>query len=254
VKENVKGEFMLKLQVLRIPVKLMLGGYDTQFYREINNFKIIEPLRAQSIKGVWRWWARALLAGVLWDKGYRDHLEILVRKLENRLFGQIDPTPLASKFKIETRTGKVYYDIIGRKRGRTPRERLLSLKNEIRIATKLYDTYIIVKPRLGYEDLKDSEKSFAYASLVLGLILSGLGKGSRRGYGVLDFKILEDQTGLFKWIKDSGALGKEHIKKILDKAYSCADEYISEFVEQKPSINDQEIPPIPALYKSSLQQ
>jgi CRISPR-associated protein Cmr1 len=28
------------------------------------------PLRPSELKGIWRWWARAFVAGVLFDKGY----------------------------------------------------------------------------------------------------------------------------------------------------------------------------------------
>lgn len=42
--------------------RLYLGSYDTQFHEE-------DPFRAQSLKGLWRYWLRAYIAGAMYDAG-----------------------------------------------------------------------------------------------------------------------------------------------------------------------------------------
>jgi CRISPR type III-B/RAMP module RAMP protein Cmr1 len=67
----------------RLPIETLtpisLGGYDTKMSRQIGKVKIDEILRPSSIKGVWRWWTRAYLAGAAHDAQHRteDILEVV---------------------------------------------------------------------------------------------------------------------------------------------------------------------------------
>jgi len=42
--------------------RLYLGSYDTQFHED-------DPFMTQSLKGLWRYWLRAYIAGAMYDAG-----------------------------------------------------------------------------------------------------------------------------------------------------------------------------------------
>ena len=74
---------------------ISLGGYDTKMTRNIDGVQIEEPFRLSSLKGAWRWWMRAYLAGVAYDKGLDEKCAV---KKVGEILGS---TKTASKFGIK---------------------------------------------------------------------------------------------------------------------------------------------------------
>jgi|SRR5579875_337597 len=52
-----------------------LGGYNAEAYS--GELELAEPFRTQSIKGVWRWWVRAILSGAAWEMGVKDTKKVV---------------------------------------------------------------------------------------------------------------------------------------------------------------------------------
>ncbi len=60
------------------------GGHDTYTVNERGEW---EDIRPTALRGVWRWWIRALLAGILWEEGVRDYDYRKLALIESRLLG-----------------------------------------------------------------------------------------------------------------------------------------------------------------------
>ncbi len=76
---------------LKISSLLDVGGYNARPYSV--NLDLQEGLREQSLKGIWRWWARAAVSGAL---GGKLHMNKIDEKISN-IFGS---TNFASKISI----------------------------------------------------------------------------------------------------------------------------------------------------------
>jgi len=105
-----------------------IGGYDTKMSRVIDGIEIYEPFRLSSLKGVWRWWMRAYVAGVAYDNGFNgEELKKIVRDKVNELLGS---TENASKFGLKPlglEKLKDYYTNLGYVKN-IPRLRLLYIE------------------------------------------------------------------------------------------------------------------------------
>ena len=169
-------------------------------------------LRPQSLKGVWRWLARAVVAGAMYDLGYlcgeaRDGLKRPTKRETraiSRIVGKVmglgyaDPSGReseASRFALRVevireprvrsaRTGSIYF------RGRQVRLQRLQLLTMTRGGAKRELQYFeggafrLIVTRVASRDREGEE--LALRTLVLALSLLGVGKGSRRGLGSFD--------------------------------------------------------------------
>ncbi len=75
--------------ILRVDVEnvspAILGGPDTYTVREVNGKATWYGLRPTALRGVWRWWVRALIAGLLWDAGFKGYDYQSIARIEARL-------------------------------------------------------------------------------------------------------------------------------------------------------------------------
>jgi CRISPR-associated protein Cmr1 len=190
---------------------LLLGGYDTESKHEFQG----EELRPTSLKGVWRWWFRAVLGATLWRDGIKDEDFINnLRKKEGAILGTTEGKATASKIVIRSFTSKVCYDF-AEKIQDLPRIRYLLLKKKD--ITFIKDIAGIIELKVfSYKDEKPEYEDIrrASGSFIISLLLSGLGKGSRRGFGSLDFDVIEDTAGMFLNLKSEN-IDAETIKMIL---------------------------------------
>lgn len=201
---------LLELEVWNV-TPLLIGGYDTQAYSEDLHS---EELRTQSIKGLWRWWLRAYLAGKYFIEGYRD-IEVLVRRDEGAILGSAgDGEACLSRLALRfTLTSSPLYDDAATLRG-IPRIGLLTPKG------RRLNYIKSIKGRLSVwlhtfkgAKLEEDKVRTAILSLASALILAGVGKGGRRGLGCLDFKILEDRVNLSLILKES--ISPETLRKLV---------------------------------------
>jgi CRISPR-associated protein Cmr1 len=175
---------------------MLTGWYSPEF---------VDPqgLRATEVKGVWRWWARAIIGGALYDecmlvgesrgrilrRPTRDEIR-LISCIVGRILGLgyvAREGAEASRFtlKIETLTQGL------ERRARSiseaegyQRMKLLSLSGRTINYIPEGATFRVTvdRVRTRYGDAED----LAVKILVLALQLMGVGKGSRRGLGSLD--------------------------------------------------------------------
>ena len=210
---------------------VFLGGYDTQYARD----GITEGLRTQSLKGLIRYWMRVYLAST----GYT--LENIVSKVNELLGGKTGNNIHASKIKINcndnintkfhTLEAEAKKDSNKKWKQKTeivlkvdnkindyykkiPRISLISLaaKNNKRVKLTFADrnelkSTIVLSERIT---LEYNDKILVIGSLITGLLLSGLGNMSRRGFGCFDIMVEEDYS-------------KESFKDIVNKIFDRID-------------------------------
>jgi len=190
-------------------------------------------LRPSSIKGLWRWHSRALVAGVLYDQGYLIDPKVisyLVGKVMG--LGYVDPggrKSEASRFILRVHIakkpikGKVpagsRYILLGNKYIFLQRIRLLTLERSLEYFYNGAFTLELIKTRVYDKTGED----LAIRSLILALTLSGLGKGSRRGLGSLDitnirnFYISKEEQTLPNFLERTYNMAIELVRKYRDK-------------------------------------
>ena len=147
---------------------VFLGGYDMLYGRDNVN----EGLRTQSLKGLLRYWMRVYLAGA----GYKS----IEEKVNSICGGRIKEAMRASMIKLRCETFKDELDNMNRLNNTNiARIKLLRLNKELNFAKSLN-----VRISLHtINDMNKNDKILVVGSLVTGLLLSGIGKMGRRGFG-----------------------------------------------------------------------
>lgn len=168
---------------LTINTPLSIGWYDpdvvdTRFF-----------IRPTSVKGVWRWWARAVVGGVLYEAGCVKGLEAETARIVANELG-LGSTGAASAYRIQVRVLRAPNIRKLQKRVRRGIQRLdlLALSREVEYAEGGRFELVVEAQRPV-----DREKFRAAAAvLALALTLQGLGKGGRKALGVVDVLNVRD--------------------------------------------------------------
>jgi len=234
---------------------LLVGWYDPN---------LVDPLglRTTEIKGIWRWWARAIIGGVLYDEGVlvgvsegkvvkrpsREEVR-LVSYYVGKVLGLGYAGPQGSESsRFIVRTETLSSHLIRRMREearRSQRPNLLALAGSGREYVPEDAKFrITVQIRSRYGD----GESLALKILILALQLSGVGKGSRRGLGSLDV------TG----VTSLGIRMSYELKEFLDEVYEDASNIVRKYGEGLSSKlvrsrNDRALPPLPVVSKSVIE-
>jgi CRISPR-associated protein Cmr1 len=223
--------------------------------------ELVDPqgLRVTEVKGVWRWWARAVIGGALYDECMLvgesrggilkrpRHDEIrLISCMVGKILGLGYATregAEASRFtlKVETLTQGL------ERRTRSisgaegyQRMKLLSLGGRTANYIPEGATFRVTvdRVRTRYDDAED----LAVKILVLALQLMGVGKGSRRGLGSLDLTNI-----LIPRIRLPGKL-----RDLLDEIYSGAVDVVKRYAREcskttMRSCDKRSLPPMPVV-------
>lgn len=229
-------------------------------------------LRTTEVKGIWRWWARAFISGVLYDKGYLKGVQgrdVLRRphpreaSLISRLVGVDlglgiagDRVSMASKFKI-------YFEAYGgvsvsdsRKLGPWSGAQRIGLLTIGRRTVEAVDQGHRFTLHVELRSL------FEYATTALKILLAslqltGVGKGSRRGFGTLDITHilgdLELSSKLRKYQKDLGGF-RNLIAEIYRECEEIVDSKAKEIERELSGASREEsevevLPPFPVVSK-----
>ncbi|ACB39508.1 RAMP superfamily CRISPR-associated protein [Pyrobaculum neutrophilum] len=187
---------------VRVSTPLSVGWYDPTLVDPEN------PLRPASLKGVWRWWARAFVGGVLYERGClrgepgrvevlrpsRREAEAVSRAVGITLgLGYAGSREAASsKFRITTRVvrgprverargGPIY---LGGRPVELQRFKLLTLGKPPKTVEYVSDGEFEIK--ISAEGIPREVFTAAVGILAVALTLGGVGKGSRKGLGSLD--------------------------------------------------------------------
>ena len=237
---------------------IFLGSYDTQFHAE-------DAFRTQSLKGLWRWWLRAYIAGAMYrlgflhsgrstryvaelDKGSRDFLLQCTQQILGGLGESSHFRIVISEINIPYRPNQ---EPCCPTTPATPdhckpqRVKLLTLGNR----TIAYTDKLSVKLSIELtRELSYDEIFVSLSSLLTGLSLDGLGKISRRGFGTFKIKV-HDDTGMFNFIlnKDK-TINLDKLPELIRQALSKCEDVIRERLrgklEERKTV---EPPPMPAI-------
>jgi CRISPR-associated protein Cmr1 len=226
---------------LKNDTPVFLGGYDTLYARD----GISEGLRSQSLKGLMRYWMRVYFAtqgynleeineqtnSILGGKS-KDGKELLTSKIKISCYIKVD-TP--SDY-INSNITRIKLLRLGEGR-RKDAEKLE--RNKLNYAEKLESELSLYDVN---GDLNDKNKRLVIGSLITSIILSGIGKMSRRGFGCFSMEIKEEDTRVFR----------EKVKKVfssdrLDDKITNIKEIIKQTKECIPERNyGNDLPPIHA--------
>jgi len=193
-----------------------IGGYNARPYSK--ELDLTEGLRTSEVKGIWRWWLRATMAGALWDLG-REPNKTTIKKMVNEILGS---TASASKFTLTSSyaysAAKELDDLT-----RIPRMRLILMKRQdesqdefnIRsIEEKSLCPPGFLKANLSLNERADkpldpTTRRIALGTLLLALLLHGIGAISRRGLGHFQLEVkecvdeLSDYSGSIKAVNEA---------------------------------------------------
>jgi len=215
-------------------------------------------LRPTSLKGIWRWTARALVAGVLYDLGllHGEQTRALLRvptESESRAISLIvgrelglgfageDSVSSAYRLSIEFNRKPSSIDIDPRSAQYRNLQRLilLTLGKRGRIEGFERGSFTLRVSIIREVDRRRAE--LAVRTLVLALTLLGLGKGSRRGLGSFDVTSVRGLDRIERRFRD-------YVKA----TYSLAEQVIrgSDAVRMLSRREREGLPPVPALAKS----
>ncbi len=238
---------------------ILLGGYDTRHcHRLSKDLEIYEPLRPSSIKGLWRWWARALIVAAISDNSVTlDKID----KMVAQFLGSSERNIGCSKYSIITEIINV--------------EKPLNISSKNKIFSKIpwirltgyQDKVLPPKTKCIvriYKNRKTSriEDKFAVLSLIIGLIFDGLGKAISRGFGkvkITSIKYIHDHgkedrinrlvENIYKHSRFSDVKGMERaLKKLIDEGIRAAVELLGKNVHVN-TIKEMPLIEVPSINK-----
>uniref|UniRef100_A0A7C4NN14 Type III-B CRISPR module RAMP protein Cmr1 n=1 Tax=Staphylothermus marinus TaxID=2280 RepID=A0A7C4NN14_STAMA len=234
---------------LRNTTPLLVGWYESHKQDRMG-------IRVTEIKGIWRWWCRAFIAGAMYDmnilSGMNDENIYLIPTGEeveaiSCFVGKILGLGYAgkkgaesSRFKLSIKTDSSLKPIEFRKnKTEYQRIKLLTLKNPVEgINTGYTFTLSVEKVREKYRDAEN----LALKILVVSLQLSGVGKGGRRGLGSLDIISIDPRdiivcNNIECFIKH---IYEESIKVIEKYQEICEDKNVKQ-------VPNNRLPPLPVV-------
>ncbi|MEM1984544.1 MAG: type III-B CRISPR module RAMP protein Cmr1 [Candidatus Korarchaeum sp.] len=259
--ELVEKDLIAEIDVEAI-TPIRIGGYRATPYS--SGLKLPTKPSAKSLKGVWRWWARAAIVGAYGGSiDYRKANEHL-----NKVFGGVNEG--TSLFRLEVSDMK-YAQTQRREESyeKIPRVKLLLMREERKKEEmgeerkkeemKALDTEGMTFKILLYKnrDLGEKPKEkvyFALSTLLLSLILGGIGSITRRGFGSLKINGFNfDHEGIDQEIEKirnhlvSNNLNEATLKEDLLRLCKVAVDYAKDlFGEGKQTVG---IPKVPSLGK-----
>jgi CRISPR-associated protein Cmr1 len=223
--------------------RLYLGGYDTQFHED-------DPFRTQSLKGLWRYWLRAYIAGAMYDGGIlkcerrgKHVCEVspnLLRRIAEKTGCLLGSLNSASKFRIVVEEAHAEFreDGFG-----AQRVKLLSLgRRRTSYGGNAY-AKIRVEKSPHVKELGEDEIKLAIGSLLTAFSLNGLGKGGRRGLGTFS---IEANGFEGKFLRD-GKMDYGMIRELIGETLRSARSYLN--LERG---NPSEVPPIDCISEARM--
>jgi CRISPR type III-B/RAMP module RAMP protein Cmr1 len=188
---------MKKFEVLTLKLSnitpTVIGGYKASTFS--SSLNVAERFRVSELKGIWRWWFRALAMGALWDA--RGHIGIEeVEKVQEKVRAVLGSTKASSKFILQA-----YAEKEGRpklpERDVPPRLQILKLAKELdklyyyEAGDLKYTLRLLRQPKIepGRDELR-----VGVGSLLMALLFQGVGALTRRGFGAWKVQVGEDNV------------------------------------------------------------
>ena len=218
-------------------------------------------LKPTSVKGIWRWFARALVAGALYDLGmlYGEPDKEMVKKptkLEakeiSRIVGKVMGLGYAGERKeSEASMFRVGVETLRRPRVQSTRGAFTYVRSrQVRLqrvglltltgrAFEYFEggTFRLVVERAPFSQPKGEGEELALRALILALTLSGVGKASRKCLGSLDV------------VDVKGFNVEKNLRDFMDATYKLALDLVERQakLERAPAVES--LPPLPSIAK-----
>ncbi|MEM4620051.1 MAG: type III-B CRISPR module RAMP protein Cmr1 [Desulfurococcaceae archaeon] len=231
---------VLKLK-LKNTTPLFVGWYDPRKQDPMG-------IRATEIKGLWRWWCRAFIAGAMYDQNMlsgKDGKDVYLIPSDEEaeaiscFVGKILGLGYAGKKGAESSRFKLFID--ESQEGKT--EYQISWNKDKKIKSRQF-ILNVEKVREKYKDAED----LALKILTVSLQLSGVGKGSRRGQGSMDIVSIESENILENIGNDIGKLIKYVYEKSIEIVSNKECQEMCGIKNIKQTTNKR-LPPLPAVAK-----
>lgn len=235
---------------------VFLGGYDTEYFHA--NLDTEEGFRIQSLKGIWRWWMRAYIAGALWDRDGKVDLDKLIKLTGSILGSAVDKESQASKLVIRLRMPpSISYmeilkeDALARKLTRVG---LTMLDKKRMTVARQLEVELEICERSGVELTKE-EGQLALSSLLSALVLCGMGKMGRRGMGAFkldELRSFEDflPIDLLKMTPVTPENAEGFLKSLIKTAHDAAHSFVKSQLELK---KERGVPSLPSISKGDIE-
>ena len=237
VQEKISEDDLIAQVEMRGITPARIGGYNAQPYSP--ELGLLENPRTQAVKGLWRWWARTLLAGAKMSAG--ESLPESLSDLDEEISKLFGSTKSSSKFILQLAVNNRETNEMSKMSNlvkKVPRIRLLSM-GRTRGGERYYFPQITVTLRANRtRKLSKEEVMFGLSSLLVSLVFSGIGSVVNRGFGKV--KITDVQLGprlknekdakelketLFELYKKTGGETIVKLKKFLQKSLESASAY-----------------------------
>ncbi|MEM1772815.1 MAG: type III-B CRISPR module RAMP protein Cmr1 [Desulfurococcaceae archaeon] len=236
---------------------LLVGWYDPREQDPIG-------LRATEIKGLWRWWCRAFIAGAMYDlnmlNGKNGGNIYLVPSLEEAraiscFVGKILGLGYAGEKGAESSRFKLFVQACKNKNiniseyekdsAEYQRIRFLSRKESVKGIDRGHKFVLRVeKVREKYREPED----LALKILLVSLQLSGIGKGSRRGLGSMDVLSMNPNNALGNIGDDIGKL----VKQVYEESVEIVNKHLEVCgLESGKQESNKVLPPLPAVSREA---
>ncbi len=211
---------------------VLIGGYDSKCYHESLGER--ESLRATEIKGLWRWWARSLIAATITKTSEKyltlDTADLFVSKV-------LGSKENISKYAIVVDPSKVKYEQIIRRHKSYPkyektRIELLSMRRDISVEYAIKPGALFKVSIYKTTETKYEEDDFVIWSFIVALLFAGVGgKACSRGFGKVKIRQIkcdhvEELSSLLNELYKSNTANeiKSKLEKIIAKALEKAEE------------------------------
>ena len=260
--ENIKAEanklvddsLLAKIELTNM-VHVKIGGYTAWNYSK--ELDLMEGLRTSEVKGIWRWWFRAVLGGALWDLQKEPNQQLIVG-IVKELMGS---TASASKLTLAASHPYVEGSDVNELQ-RVPRIRLISLGNGSAAQERIYPPRhlkvdLLIR-ELGNVKLDRMNRRVAFGTLLLALLLQGVGAITRRGFGRFQLIIkscvneFQDYCGIINAINQTR--NKEEMQRHLETLFNKVLQDAKEKLQQSNKLGtiatrSSAIPPFPVFSK-----
>ena len=206
-----------------------IGGYDKKVQRKIStNREIVEDLRTQSLRGVFRWWTRAFLSGVLFQLGFNEkNLIEAVTKLSSNIWGGVQGTTWLQVNSFVNKIEKPYDWPF-----RLPRNLFRNVKG------------FILLNKAEWSPLEEDYVRLATLSVITSFLLGCFGKRSRKGLGCFDIHVIwspmRDVLEITKKVFNS-----DSIQDLVRYTFNVAKHIVHKSYGNLESSSD--LPPIPSI-------
>ena len=211
-------------------------------------------IRPSTVKGLWRWWARAAIAGAMYDQGLlgtdiggglvarpnKASVEAISALLGEVGLGTVVGKASQAAYQLRIETSNLSKHQIGaRQRHRLHAVTLLTLGGGLDMLDR-------ARVRIELVELRDNPwHDLAAKTLILALILGGVGKANRKALGSL--RITRINNG------PANYCDHDPLRRLLEDVYRRAEELVR---ENRTRIRREgqrtQIPPMPVLSKSKL--